>query len=120
MLSLDLVGTVALWLVVLSSVMHCGLSLSMKKLTAQHAVHVLTCVSSLYLLYCLLRNGVSEQNTLSETGVYALWVVVLTSVYHCMTAMKMRGLMGHKLLCVVHCAASVYLLYLLAMNTGRF
>ena len=119
MLSLDLVGTVALWLVVLSSVMHCGMCLSMKKLSAHHAVSILTCVSSLYLLYCLLRNGVSEENTLSETGVYALWVVVLTSVYHCMHGLRMRGAMGHKVLCVVHCAASVYLLYVLAMNTGR-
>lgn len=121
MLSLGTAGVACLWILVLLCVYHCTMTLSksgMKGLTGEGALAVVTCSTTLYLLYLLLRNGVSEQVTLGEAGELALWLVVLINVFNCLSRLHKTGLAGHGVVCLVSCAASLYLLYELLMNSG--
>lgn len=121
MLTLNTPGVAALWVLVLLCVYHCATTLSksgMKGLTGEGALAVVTCAATLYLLYLLLRDGVSEQVTLGEAGELALWLVVLVNVFNCLTKLNRKGLSGDGAVCLVSCAASLYLLYELLMNSG--
>lgn len=121
MLSLGRNSVIALWVLVLTCLYHCAVTIArsgMKGLTGEGALAVVTCVATLYLFYLLVRDGVHEQVTLGEAGELALWLVVLVNVYHCAMKLRKHGLAGHGLVCVVSCAASVYLLLELLMNAG--
>lgn len=121
MLQLGTAGVASLWVLVLLCIYHCAMTLSnsgMKGLTGEGALAVVTCAATLYLLYLLLRNGVSEQVTLGEAGELALWLVVLVNVFNCLSRLRKKGLAGDGVVCLVSCAASLYLLYELLMNSG--
>lgn len=121
MLSLGTFGVASLWILVLLCIYHCSMTLSksgMKGLTGEGALAVVTCAATLYLLYLLLRDGVREQITLGEAGELALWLVALVNVFHCVSSLHLHGLRGHTLVCLVSCAAALYLLYELLMNSG--
>ena len=121
MLSLGTAGVASLWILVVLCVYHCAMTLSksgVKGLTGEGALAVITCAATLYLLYLLLREGVSEQVTLGEAGELALWLVVLINVFNCVSKLRHTGLAGHGVVCLVSCAASLYLLYELLINSG--
>lgn len=121
MLLLGTSGVAALWVLVLLCLYHCLMTLSksgVKNLSGEGALCVVTCAATLYLLYLLLRNGVSEQVTLSESGELALWLVVLVNLFNCLTRLHKTGLSGHGVVCLVNCAASAYLLYELLINSN--
>ena len=121
MLQLNTHGVVALWTLVVLCVYNCVLTLSksgMKGLTGEGALAVVTFSATLYLLYLLVRDGVKDTVTLGESGELALWLVVLVNVYHCAMQIQKHGLMGHGIVCLVSCAASLYLLYELLVNSG--
>jgi hypothetical protein len=114
-------AVVALWVLVVLCVYHCCVTLSkssVKGLSGEGSLAVITCAATLYLLYLLLRNGVSEQVTLGEAGELALWLVVLVNLFRCATMLQKTGLSGHGVVCLVSCLASLYLLYNLLMNSG--
>lgn len=121
MLSLGRNSVIALWVLVLTCLYHCAVTIAlsgMKGLTGEGALAVVTSVTTLYLFYLLVRDGVHEQVTLGEAGEFALWLVVMVNVYRCTMKLHKSGLAGHGLVCMVSCAASIYLLLELLMNAG--
>ena len=121
MLQLGTPGVASLWILVLLCVYHCSMTLrksGMRGLTGEGALAVVTCSATLYLLYLLLRDGVSEQITLGEAGELALWLVVLVNIFNCLCNLHRHGLRGHTIVCLVSCASALYLLYELLMNSG--
>lgn len=121
MLSLERNSVIVLYIFIFTCLYHCANTITdsgMKGLTGEGALAVVTSVSTLYLFYLLIRNGIREEVTLGEAGEFALWFVVLVNIYRCIMKLRKHGLAGHGILCVVSCAASVYLLLELLMNDG--